>query len=343
MDNKWFWKKVTLINCLFSWAFSALHRLQCWIGSKSGLLVVPESGAESSEVCDWSKEWIVLLIQRLDCLIGLQSGVFDWSKEWFVHRVRVSRERSDCLEQRVECWLGPNGRVLNRSTEICPESEVFEGSSEWSVWLVPRNECLIRFQRAHFFLFVQTVECFHLTRHCVCFVWKAEWLVGSEKRSDWLVLKSRVIGWFWKAEWLVGSEKQSDWLGSESWVFVPLACREEFLIAQSVHWCLVVVWQAEYLVSVEGRRRGGGGHFGLENTLFPPGSDKSGICSALHTHSLSFSWHTNQTVKKNWDEVKEALAGATVRNSAHNFTHCKIFCTHSEMFRHVCIHAPNVP
>ncbi len=50
-------------------------------GSKSGLLVVPESGAESDEVCDWSKEWIVLLIQRLDCLIGPQSGVFDWSKE----------------------------------------------------------------------------------------------------------------------------------------------------------------------------------------------------------------------------------------------------------------------
>ncbi len=74
-------KKVTLINCFLSGAFSALHKVQCGIGSKSGLLVVPESGAESGEVCDWSKEWIVLLIQRLDCLIGPQSGVFDWSKE----------------------------------------------------------------------------------------------------------------------------------------------------------------------------------------------------------------------------------------------------------------------
>ncbi len=40
-----------------------------------------------------------------------------------------SRERSVCLEQRVECWLGPNGRVLNRSREeylIGPESGTFD-------------------------------------------------------------------------------------------------------------------------------------------------------------------------------------------------------------------------
>ncbi len=44
----------------------------------------------------------------MDCFIDPKTGLFDWSTE-----------RCVCLEQRVECWVGPNGRVLNRSREEC--------------------------------------------------------------------------------------------------------------------------------------------------------------------------------------------------------------------------------